>query len=96
MKNESKQTGMFAEAVQSILIKGYPEPEIYRVSGTSAENCECSCGKQTCFHLRVGRDILFNQGRNGVRWIAKSGLHKELRRGDLRQALALPPKNCTA
>ncbi len=87
MNDESNQTGMFAEAEQSILIEGYPEPELYRVSGTSEENCECSCGKRSCFHLRVGRDILFNRGWNGVRWIAKSGLHKELRHGDMKQAL---------
>ncbi len=87
MTDESKQTGMFSEAEHSILIEGYPEPEFYRVTGKTAADCECSCGKLSCFHLRVGRDILFNQGRNGVRWIAKSGLHKEIRRGDIKQAL---------
>ena len=87
MTDESKQTGMFSDNEQSILIEGYPEPELYRVTGTTAEDCECSCGKRTCFHLRVGRDILFNQGRKGVRWIAKSGLHKEIRRGDMKQAM---------
>lgn len=73
--------------MKRILIEGHPEHHIYEVRGESIANSQCSCGRERCFHLRVGTDILFNEGKRGARWICKSGLHKAIRLSDMTSAL---------
>jgi hypothetical protein len=48
------------------------------------------CKKPGCSHIRLAEDVLFGDGKGygGVRFISKSGFHKELRRGDLGMARA--------
>ena len=46
----------------------------------------CSCGEAKCAHLVEVVDIVANKGRS-FRYVAKSALHKEIRRGDMNAAV---------
>lgn len=50
------------------------------------ERLACSCGRSRCVHLDIATDVVRDRGRRW-RWLIRSSLHKELRRGDVAAAL---------
>ena len=79
----SEQLTMFhdgdAPNGETVLVEG--EGDVYQVRlGRS-----CSCGHAECLHYKLVEDLLTNNGKRYLSWV-KSGLHKEVRRGNFEAA----------
>jgi hypothetical protein len=76
------------DAPRAMLIETVSDGGRTKVEG-KAEEVRCSlCASTSCWHAKVGMDVLFGDGKGpgGLRYVCKSGFHKELRRGDLATA----------
>lgn len=71
-----------------ILVEERAGGPLIEVRGNSDKDLVCPCGKPNCRHVIDVGDVLFHNGERGFRWLAKSAMHKEIRRGDYGQAWA--------
>ena len=75
------------EPWQGMYIEASVDGPRHFVSGETGK-LRCSCGKSECVHTEIGEDILFGDGTVfGARFICKSGMHKELRLENAKEAI---------